>query len=61
VRSFNPVDDPSSSLLQLDFSSIPAVNNNANFKVKINFEGPTASGATGNNRFDNVAVDAVPF
>ncbi|MBS7787105.1 hypothetical protein KIH23_07325 [Flavobacterium sp. CYK-55] len=61
VRSFNPVDDPSSSLLQLDFSSIPAVNNNANFKVKINFEGPTASGASGNNRFDNVAVDAVPF
>lgn len=61
VRSFNPADDPNSTLLQLDFSHISAVDNNPNFKIKINFDGPTAAGTSGNNRFDNISVDAIPL
>jgi hypothetical protein len=34
------------------------VNNNPNFKIKINFSGSQASGTSGNNRFDNVTVEA---
>jgi hypothetical protein len=43
------------SLVDVDFSGITAVNDNANFKVKIAFEGNT-SGDTGNNRIDNVTL-----
>jgi hypothetical protein len=45
------------TLETLDFSAITAVNNNANFKIKISFSAG-AGGAVGNNRFDNFTVDA---
>ncbi len=46
------------SLVDIDFSSIIAVNNNPNFKVKITFEGNT-TGTNGNNRFDNITLKGV--
>jgi hypothetical protein len=51
---------PDVDLVTLDFSSIPAVNNNPNFKVKIEFAGDAATGTTGNNRFDNITLVGVP-
>ncbi|WP_298223858.1 hypothetical protein [Flavobacterium sp.] len=47
-------------LIALDFTEIPAVNNNPNFKFKIDFDGATISGTSGNNRFDNVTLEGVP-
>lgn len=47
-------------LIVLDFSNIATVDNNANFKVKIDFDGPTVSGTSGNNRFDNVSLEGIP-
>lgn len=48
------------TLTTLDFSSITAVNNNANFKIRITFaQGDGGTG--GNNRFDNLTLDATPF
>lgn len=50
-----PIDgDP--ALATLDFSTITAANNNANFKLKVEFE-QGSGGAVGNNRFDNFTVD----
>jgi hypothetical protein len=46
------------SLVNVDFSAITAVNDNANFKVRISFEGNT-TGDNGNNRFDNVTLKGV--
>lgn len=43
------------SLIDLDFSSINAANNNPNFKIRVTFEGNT-TGDNGNNRFDNVTL-----
>ena len=59
VNSFNPDSDPAAALVTLDFSAIASVNNNPNFKLKIEFSGDTASGSSGNNRFDNVTVQGV--
>lgn len=47
-------------LRQFDFSQIEGVNNNPNFKIKIAFD-INADGETGNSRFDNITVDAVPI
>jgi len=47
------------TLRTLDFSSIAATNNNANFKIKIEFVQGSAGGTVGNNRFDNFALDAI--
>jgi hypothetical protein len=58
---FNPTDDPLCSLVTLNFSTLINVDNNSNFKIKIDFTGTTATGATGNNRFDNVTVKGVPL
>lgn len=57
VTTFNPETDPLNSIVCLDFSDISTVNNNANFKLKIDFAGDTATGLTGNNRFDNITVE----
>lgn len=55
----NPVDgDP--TLQTFDFSNIPNVSNNPNFKLKVEFVQGSA-GTVGNNRFDNFTVDAVPL
>ncbi|MEC4051112.1 putative Ig domain-containing protein [Flavobacterium sp. SUN046] len=58
---FNPTTDPISSLVSLDFTSINTVDNNPNFKIKITFTGATASGATGNSRFDNITLKGIPL
>jgi hypothetical protein len=44
----------------LDFTSITAVEDNANFKLRVEFtQGP--GGTVGNNRFDNYTVDGYPI
>ena len=48
-------------LIDLDFSGIAEVENNDEFSVKIEFTGAAASGTSGNNRFDNVAVEGYRF
>lgn len=58
ITTFDPPLEPTFQLVTLDFSSISGVNNNPNFKVKINFSGSQASGTSGNNRFDNITVEA---
>ncbi len=47
------------TLQTLDFSDIPAVNDNPDFAIRITFEAG-AGGTVGNNRFDNFTVDAFP-
>lgn len=42
-------------IVTIDFSGIPAANDNPNFKIKVVLNG--ASTATGNNRFDNILID----
>lgn len=43
----------------IDFSSITDVNNNSNFAVRITFDvGNT--GTSGNDRYDNITLDALP-
>jgi Bacterial Ig-like domain/Secretion system C-terminal sorting domain/Calx-beta domain len=44
------------ALATLDFTAITAVNDNANFKLRVAFE-QGAGGTGGNNRFDNFTVD----
>ena len=43
-------------LITLDFSGIPAVENNPNFKIQINF----STTAAGNNRYDNLSIEGTP-
>ncbi|RYZ53892.1 MAG: hypothetical protein EOP49_06325 [Sphingobacteriales bacterium] len=43
-------------VVSLDFSSIAGADNNANFKIRIQFE-QGAGGTAGNNRFDDVTVE----
>jgi hypothetical protein len=50
--------NPEYTLVEVDFSSILAVNDNALFKVQITFEGNT-SGDSGNNRYDNITLKGV--
>ena len=42
-------------VFEFDFSTIPAVNNNPNFQIRISFEGNTQID-NGNNRYDNIAI-----
>jgi hypothetical protein len=44
------------SLVTLDLRSIPAINNNKKFVLRINFSAPN-TGNKGNNRFDNITVE----
>ena len=46
-------------LFMFDFADIPEVNNNPEFEVRILFGGSNASGTSGNNRFDNIVLEAV--
>lgn len=48
------------TLQTLDFSGIPAVNDNPDFQIRITFEAGSG-GTVGNNRFDNVTLDANPL
>jgi len=49
--------DANPVLVTLDFSVVAAVNDNADFRIKVEFA-QGAGGLVGNNRFDNFAVDA---
>ncbi|MBX2896233.1 MAG: choice-of-anchor I family protein [Cyclobacteriaceae bacterium] len=55
----SPVDG-NPELATLDFSSIPAVDNNANFKIRITFA-QGSGGTVGNNRFDNFTTEGSPL
>lgn len=46
-------------LHQFDFTNIPEADNNPNFKIRIEFE-VNADGDSGNSRFDNITLDAIP-
>jgi hypothetical protein len=50
--------DADPQLATLDFSTLPATDNNPNFKLRVSFA-QGAGGLVGNNRFDNFTVDAV--
>ena len=43
-------------LITLDFSGVPDVDNNPNFKIQINFDANVA----GNDRYDNISLDGTP-
>ena len=43
-------------LITLDFTNIPAANNNPNFKIRITYN----TAAAGNNRYDNLSLDGDP-
>jgi hypothetical protein len=43
-----------------NLSAYPEVNNNPDLKMRILFEGAEASGDSGNNRFDNIALQGDP-
>jgi hypothetical protein len=49
---------PEYQIVFLNFTSISGVNNNPNFKVKIEFQGNTTT-SNGNNRFDNITLKGV--
>ncbi|ROI13275.1 hypothetical protein EGH73_09125 [Epilithonimonas hominis] len=57
ITSYNPDSDPVYNLVTIDLSSISEVNNNPNFKFKINFTGTGTTGTSGNNRFDNFTIE----
>lgn len=46
------------SLVHLDFTEIETVNDNPDFKIKIDFQGNTTN-TNGNNRFDNITLKGV--
>ncbi len=50
------INDADPALATLDFSAITGANNNANFKLKVEFS-VGAGGTAGNNRFDNFTLD----
>lgn len=55
IQPFSPVEDDY-TLSTIDLSSIDGADNNPNLVIRINFGGSNASGGSGNNRFDNIAV-----
>lgn len=50
-------DDNIYGLYEINFSEIPEVNNNPNFKVKIEFDEASSLISNGNNRIDNITVE----
>lgn len=49
---------PGYDLVFIDFTDIPAVNNNPNFRIRIQFIGNTQT-SSGNNRFDNISLKGI--
>lgn len=49
--------DANPQLITFDFSAVPGVANNPNFRLKVQFAAGSG-GSVGNNRFDNFTVDA---
>lgn len=58
VTTYSPQVEPNFELVTIDLSNIPAVNNNPNLKLRIQFAGSNTSLTTGNSRFDNLSIDA---
>jgi hypothetical protein len=48
-------------ICRVDFSGLDAVANNPDFTIRILFGGSNASGASGNNRFDNIVLEGTPI
>lgn len=46
-------------LKSFDLSGLPGVNNNPQLRFRILFTGEAAAGSSGNNRFDNIALEGV--
>ncbi|MGK4567530.1 putative Ig domain-containing protein [Flavobacterium sp. 3HN19-14] len=61
TTTFTVSEDPTIDVVTLDFSNISGADNNANFKVKISFAGDTTSALNGNDRFDNMTMEAIPL
>ncbi len=49
--------DEDYQLIEIDFSMVEGVNDNPYFAVKILFPHESASGTSGNNRFDNISLE----
>jgi hypothetical protein len=47
------------ALQTVDFSALPATDNNANFKIRVTVSGATST--SGNNRFDNIRLSGAVF
>lgn len=58
IKTFNPPAEPNYDIVTIDFTGIKSVNDKANFVFRIRFGGTTAGGSSGNNRFDNITVEA---
>ena len=61
TTTFTVSENPTVDLVTLDFAAIPDTDDNAEFKVKISFGSDAASGLTGNDRFDNMTMEAIPL
>lgn len=53
--------DPAWELKEFSLEAIPAVNNQANLRFRILFQGPAAAGASGNHRLDNFVIEGTPL
>lgn len=49
------------SLYTLNFSGIESHRNNPHFKIRIGFDGENSTGDSGNTRFNNMSVHALPY
>lgn len=52
--------DTDFSLLEVEFDEVEEAKNNANFQIKIDFEGNTTANS-GNARFNNMTLEAIPL
>jgi len=52
--------DPNWERKYFSLEALTAVNNNANLRFRILFQGPAAAGASGNHRLDNLIIEGVP-
>lgn len=53
--------DPEWERKVINLGSITAVNNNANLRLRILFQGAAASGSSGNHRIDNFTIEGIPL
>jgi 3,4-dihydroxy-2-butanone 4-phosphate synthase len=57
-NSYSPGLDPAYFFVSYDFSGIPGIDNNPNFKINIDFSNGS-TGTSGNDRFDNIVLEGV--
>jgi len=53
--------DPNWERKYFNLEAVTAVNNNPNLRFRILFQGPAASGTSGNHRIDNLIIEGVPL